>query len=224
MATALHARDALGSAGPSMDRLDRYQRRTQTPLDVLALVTLWLVAVPPAKLRLDTTVAVALRAALSGVYALDFAIRIALAPEHRRYFRTHRRFIIVVILPATRLVFSLRLLGSGFRRGDLREFGAVALALFLNGATIVYFYEHHAHGANIHTYGEALWWAVVTVSTVGYGDFYPVTPGGRVTAVMLMVLAFTVLAVVTAQIASSFIVQAQAQRGAKAPAEQDPTS
>jgi len=189
-----------------------------------AKTALWLIAVPPTKIGIDTTVAVTLRAALSGVYAIDFAIRIALAPEHRPYFRTHRRFIIVVILPATRLVFSLRLLGSGFRRGDLREFGAVALALFLNGATIVYFDEHHAHGPNIHTYGEALWWAVVTVSTVGYRDFYPVTPGGRVTAVMLMVLAFTVLAVVTAQIASSFIVQAQSQGTAEAPAAQDPAS
>ena len=55
------------------------------------------------------------------------------------------------------------------------------------------------------------------------GDFYPVTPGGRVTAVMLMVLAFTVLAVVTAQISATLIEQAQSQRAAKASAEQDRT-
>jgi voltage-gated potassium channel len=207
-----------------MDRLERYRRRTQTPLDVLALLTLWLVVVPPTKLGIDTTAAVSLRVALSGVYAIDFAIRIALAPEHRRYFRTHRRFIIVVVLPATRLIFSLRLLTSGFRRGSLEQFGAVAFALFLDGATIVYFFEHHAHGANIHTYGEALWWAVVTVSTVGYGDFYPVTTGGRSTAVLLMVLGFTVLAVITAQIASSFIEQAERDRTAKTQAQQEPTS
>jgi voltage-gated potassium channel len=206
-----------------MDRLERYQRRTQTPLDVLALVTLWLVTVPPAKLGIDTTVAVILRVTLSGVYAIDFAIRIALAPRHRRYFQTHRRFLIVVILPATRLFFSLRLLTSGFRRGNLEQFGAVALALFLNGTAIVYFYEHHAQGANIHTYGEALWWAVVTVSTVGYGDYYPVTTGGRITAGMLMVLGFTVLAVITAQIASRFIEQAQREKAPNPQAEHEPT-
>jgi voltage-gated potassium channel len=207
-----------------MNRLERYQRRTQTPLDVLALLTLWLVVVPPTKFGINTAVAATLRTALSGVYAADFAIRIALAPQHLRYFLTHRRFIIVVIVPATRLVFSLRLLTSGFRRGRLEEFGGVAFALFLNGATIVYFFERHAHGANIHTYGEALWWAVVTVSTVGYGDFYPVTTPGRATAVMLMALAFTVLAVITAQISSSFIQQAQPQTTGTAQAEQDSTS
>ena len=217
-------RGGFGRTGTNMDKLEGYRRRTQTPLDVLALLTLWLVVVPPTKLGINTTAAVSLRVALSGIYAIDFAIRIALAPEHRRYFQTHRRFIIVVVLPATRLVFSLRLLTSGFRRGSLEQFGAVAFALFLNGATIVYFFEHHAHGANIRTYGEALWWAVVTVSTVGYGDFYPVTTGGRSTAVLLMVLGFTVLAVITAQIASRFIEQAERERTAKAQAQQEPTS
>jgi voltage-gated potassium channel len=207
-----------------VDRLERYQRRTQTPLDVLALLTLWLVVVPPTKLGIDTAAAVSLRIALSGVYAIDFMIRITLAPDHRHYFRTHRRFIIVVILPATRLVFSLRLLTSGFRRGSLPQFGAVSFALFLNGATIVYFFERHAHGANIRTYGEALWWAVVTVSTVGYGDFYPVTTGGRATAVMLMVLGFTVLAVITAQISSAFIEQAQRGGTADTPSQREPTA
>jgi voltage-gated potassium channel len=191
-----------------MDRLESYRRRTQTPLDVLALLTLWLVVVPPTKLGIDQTVAIILRVSLSGVYAADFAIRIALAPRHWNYFVTHRRFIVVVLLPATRLIFSLRLLTSGFRRGSLEQFGAVSMALFLNGATIVYFFEHDAQGANIHTYWDAMWWGVVTVSTVGYGDFYPVTTGGRLTAVMLMVLGFTVLAVITAQIASRFIDQA----------------
>ncbi len=199
-----------------MDRLDRYSKRTQTPLDVLALVTLWLVVVPPTKLGIDTWLALILRIALSAVYGIDFAIRIRLAPDHRRYFRDHRRFIVVVVLPATRLVFSLRLLTSGFRRGDLRLFGEVSFALFLNCVAIVYFYEHHAHGANIHTFSQALWWGAATVSTVGYGDVYPVTAGGRITAVALMVLAFTVLAVVTAQIASRFIDQAARDRAAAA--------
>ena len=206
-----------------MDRLDRYRNRTQAPLDVLALVTLWLVVVPPTKLGIGVALGVTLRVGLSVVYATDFAIRIALAPDHRGYFRTHRRFILVVILPATRLIFSLRLLTSGFRRGDLRLFGAVAGALFLNGVAIVYFFERHAHGANIHTFGQAMWWGAATVSTVGYGDVYPVTAGGRVTAVAMMVLAFTVLAVVTAQISSSFIVQATREQRA-APAEQAPAA
>jgi voltage-gated potassium channel len=193
------------------------------PLDVLALVTLWLVAVPPGNFGIDERIAYGVRIALSCVYLADFVIRIALAPAHRRYFTTHRRNLIVIVLPATRLVFSLRLLTSGFRRGNLRLFGSVAFALLINFVTIVYFYERHAAGASIHTYGEALWWGMETVSTVGYGDFTPVTIGGRVTAVALMVLAFTVLAVITAQIASRFIEQAERDRAAASQPQGTPT-
>ncbi len=207
-----------------MGKLERYQQRTQTPLDVLALLTLWLVAVSPTKFGVDQALAIAVRTSLSGVYAIDFAIRIALAPRHRRYFFTHLRFLLVVILPATRLVFSLRLLTSGFRRGSLEQFGAVAFALFVNCATIVFFYERHAHGSNIHTFGEALWWAAVTVTTVGYGDFYPVTTGGRLTAVGLMALGITTIGVITAQIASSFVEQAARTRAGSGDSQEQPSA
>lgn len=49
-------------------------------------------------------------------------------------------------------------------------------------------FEQPAHGANIHNFGESLWWAIVTVTTVGYGGNYPVTSGGRCVAVVLMLV------------------------------------
>jgi len=79
--------------------------------------------------------------------------------------------------------------------------------LVLNGAVIVYLFERHAPGSNIHTLRDALWWSFVTVTTVGYGDFYPVTAGGRVTACFIMGTGLLTLAVVTAQVASSFVAQ-----------------
>jgi len=90
--------------------------------------------------------------------------------------------------------------------------------LVLNGAVIVYLLERHAAHSNIHTLGDALWWSFVTVTTVGYGDFYPVTTWGRITACFVMATGLLTLAVVTAQVASSFVAQSPGQ---PTPAPQD---
>jgi voltage-gated potassium channel len=105
-----------------------------------------------------------------------------------------------------------------FRRGHLGRFLVAAAVLVLNGAVIVYLFERHAPKSNIHTLGESLWWSVVTVTTVGYGDYTPVTVFGRVTAVFVMGIGLLTLAVITAQVASSFVTQGQdkAQPGPQA--------
>ena len=74
---------------------------------------------------------------------------------------------------------------------------------------MVWEFESRAPGSNILTLGNALWWSVVTVTTVGYGDYTPVTLGGRLTAVALLLLGLVSLAVLTAQIASNFLEQGQ---------------
>jgi hypothetical protein len=73
-------------------------------------------------------------------------------------------------------------------------------------------FEAHAKGSNIHSYGGALWWAVVTVTSVGYGDQYPVTVAGRVVAVVLMITGIALFGVVAASIASYFVEQDQDRR------------
>jgi voltage-gated potassium channel len=125
-----------------------------------------------------------------------------------------------VIFPPVRVVFSLRLVTSLFRRGHIQRFLAAAVILLLDGVLIVYFYEKGADGANITTVGGALWWAVVTVTTVGYGDSYPVTLGGRIAATGIMALGILTLAVVTAEVSSSYVDQARRRREAKEPADQ----
>lgn len=65
--------------------------------------------------------------------------------------------------------------------------------------------RHDPANANITTFGEAVWWSLVTVTTVGYGDFYPVTMQGRVIATLLMLSGIALLGVVTAGLASWLI-------------------
>jgi voltage-gated potassium channel len=203
----------------NVGRLARYEASSQEPLDLLALATLWLVVVPPGDFGHDVTyIVVAFRVALSAVYGIDIAIRSAMAPRHVHYALTHPLALISVIIPPVRVIFSFRLVRSMFRRGHLGRFLVAAAVLVLNGAVIVYLFERHAPGSNIHTLGDAVWWAFVTVTTVGYGDFYPVTAWGRITACFIMGTGLLTLAVITAQVASSFVSQG-ASRTQPAPPE-----
>jgi voltage-gated potassium channel len=197
--------------------------RTQTPLDALALLTLWIVVVPPGDFGADAqTVALTVRIALSVVYAIDMGIRTSLARHHGRYLRHHLLGLAVVVLPPLRVIFSVRLVRSFFQRGHLNRFLLAATVLVLNGALAVYFYERHATGSNIHTLRESLWWSVTTVSTVGYGDFFPVTGLGQIAATFIMAIGILTLAVVTAQVSSTFVEQAAHRRSGETASQSNP--
>ena len=195
-------------AGDRGDRLTAYQARTETILDLFALVTLWFVLVPPWYYDRDVRgIWLGLRVALSVVYGIDLAIRGVLAGAPIRYARANPLALASVLFPPVRAIFSFRLVRAMFRRGHLPRFLLAAAVLVLDGAVIVYLYERHAPRANIRTLGESLWFSVVTVTTVGYGDYTPVTAIGRITAVLIMLIGLLTLAVVTAQVASSFVAQ-----------------
>ena len=202
-------------------RLAAYVARTETPLSLLALLTLWIVLVPPGDFGSASTVALLARVGLSVVYATDLAIRATLARRHWHYVRTHPLSLVVVVIPPVRIIFSLRLVRSLFRRGHLERFLLAASVLALNGAIVVYLFERDAKGSNIHTLGQSVWWAVVTVTTVGYGDYSPVTAQGRIAASLIMAIGILTLAVITAQVASSFVDQAAQRRARSTPAEPD---
>ena len=198
------------AVGDPSDRLAAYIARTEIPLDLLALLTLWIVVVPPSDFGTAhhaRTVVLIVRIGVSVVYGIDMTIRSVLARRHLHYLTTHPLVVASVIFPPVRVIFSIRLLRSVFRRGNLRRFLIAASVMVLNGAIIVYLFERYAPKSNIHTLGDAIWWSFVTVTTVGYGDFFPVTPQGRITACFIMGIGILTLAVVTAQVASSFVSQ-----------------
>ena len=206
-------------------RLAAYLARTQTPLDVLALLTLWIIVIPPGKFGTTTTayaVAVSIRLTLSAIYAADAIMRARFAQRHWHYAITHPVGLISIAFPPVRVVFSLRLIRSLFRQGHISRFLLGAVMLLFNGAVMVFFLERDAPGANIKTFGNSIWWSIVTVTTIGYGDYTPVTVSGRIVGSIIMGIGVVTLAVITAQVSSSFVDQAARRRGGQPDAESQP--
>jgi voltage-gated potassium channel len=87
-------------------------------------------------------------------------------------------------------------------------FMALLVIVVLPTATVaVLGFESEVPEANIQSGPDALWWSIVTMSTVGYGDFYPSTPGGRLAALMLMTVGIGIYGVLTSYLASLFLPQ-----------------
>ena len=91
--------------------------------------------------------------------------------------------------------------------------GAIVIASITTTATVVCgvlmtAIDHKSFG----TVGLGLWWAVQTVTTVGYGDHVPTSPAGRLLATLVMLLGLAFLSVITAAITSSFVARATEER------------
>ncbi|WP_326701132.1 potassium channel family protein [Streptomyces sp. NBC_01754] len=115
-----------------------------------------------------------------------------------------------------------KLLGNERWRQHHVRASAVATAglllVVLLGSWIIVPYEASAPDATITSFPRALWWSVETATTVGYGDLYPVTTGGRVIAGVVMLVGISVFSVVTASLATWFVGSAahRARRMAQA--------
>jgi voltage-gated potassium channel len=146
------------------------------------------------------------------IFVADYAANLWLADNRRRWFVLNLHELLIVALPflgplrLLRLVTLLSVLHrtvGGTLRGRVVTYvaGSAVLLVFV-GALAVLDVEQSAPDAKILTFGDAAWWAITTITTVGYGDLFPVTPMGRMVAAALMMSGIAVLGVVTASIAS----------------------
>jgi voltage-gated potassium channel len=87
--------------------------------------------------------------------------------------------------------------------------GAATVLIVVVASVAMYDAERRAEEPNITSVADALWWAVTTVTTVGYGDRYPTTGVGRLIAVTLMIVGIALLGVVTATVAAWFVGRLQ---------------
>jgi len=145
------------------------------------------------------------------LFAVDLIVKVAISPHRFAYLRRHWLEVLVVVIPFFRPLRILRIFvfGSrawvGMRRLVNVDFLLVyGVGLVIIAATVVASVEG-GEGASIHSFADALWWAVVTITTVGYGDMVPVTLVGRAVAFVLMLGGIAFFSGMTANLASFLI-------------------
>jgi len=220
----------------SQDAYDRFSAVVELPLAILAL--LWLpILVLPLVASLPAGIAYTFNVIdylVWVVFVVEYLIRLYLAPSRRRFFTRHLVDLAVVALPVLRPLRALRLLrllnlaragvvlANALKRAReiLTHRGLHYVLLAVLGIVLVCSaaelgFEQHARDSTIHNFGDALWWATVTVTTVGYGDKYPASPGGRGVAVVLMLVGIGLIGVLTATVASYFVEEKAGQEKAE---------
>lgn len=193
-------------------------------LSILSIVNLVLLYVVQDK-SLDTVLTV-MNGIFSVIFVADFLYRIVTAPSAGAYFFRHFGWADLVasvplaqfkILRLFRLVRVYRLLrGVGtrsVRRALIRDRAGSSLYVLLLmgifvlefGSLIILRVEQNAPGANITTASDAIWYTVVTISTVGYGDQYPVTEAGRLVGTAVIVVGVGIFGTFTGYLANFFL-------------------
>lgn len=204
-------------------RLDAYEARTSLLLSGLALLylvtySLQVIVYQPQEPWFKA--ATVFGNILWILFAIDVAYRFALAPAKRLFVRRNLLDILTVVVPQFRALRALRAFASdgilSKKRGAItgKAVAVAALATVLVvwvGSLMVLSAERGAQGAEITTFEDALWWSFETITTVGYGDFVPVTGLGRFFAVFIMLVGISVLGVVSASLAATLVKQSPTQ-------------
>jgi voltage-gated potassium channel len=204
---------------------------------VLTLAFLVILVLPVVVPGLPPGARQALDAADTGIWAAflaEYLARLLVAPS-RLSFIVHNPFdlllVVVPVLRPLRLLRSLRLIraarvvrvgagaGRAVRESRVRLASRAALLaagsaaiLVAAAAVMVLDAERSAPEANITGLGDALWWAMSTVTTVGYGDRYPVTAAGRAVGMVLMITGVGIFGVVAASAAAWFMSAGREQQ------------
>lgn len=201
-------------------------------LALLVASAYYLLPLPPAVEQtlylLDTIFAV--------VLLFDFLLRLAYSTDRKHYLLHWGWFDLLTSMPglpflrilrAGRLIHNRRSLLAVAPRELLEEarsrlaestllvVAAAALLMLTVGTIAIAFVEAPNPDASIETGGDAIWWALVTIATVGYGDMVPITPAGRLVGGFMIVVGVAVYTVLTSTLASGFVSNADKSRRAR---------
>ncbi len=169
-----------------------------------------------------------------GVFTLEYLARIATAEQRVKFvFSFYGLIDLIAIVPfylmlmvdlrsvrALQLLRLVRVLKMGRYGGamdrflaairqtkeELLIFSFIALILLYLSAMGIYYFEHAAQPDKFRSLFDCIWWAAVTLTTVGYGDIYPITLGGRIFTVFILLLGLGLVAIPTGIVASALSV------------------
>jgi voltage-gated potassium channel len=213
----------------SSEVLERFERQSAWPMLVLSVAIIPLLVIPLAVDLSPTTESTffAIDWLVWAAFAIEYGIRLYLAPNKGRFMKTNLIDLVVVVVPFLRTLRiarsarMLRLLRAGrvttfLLRGikavrnvlthhKLHYTLLVVLGVTVGAGLIVAELERGIAGSTISSYADGLWWAVTTVTTTGYGDLVPVTPAGRAMAVVLMLVGVGMFGFLAASLASFLI-------------------
>ncbi len=186
-------------------QLKRLERITETPMTLLAVFTIPLLLGP---YLWDDEPHLGWDFLVWGIFATELTVRVVLAPHRRAYLRSHWVDVLLVAVPFFRPLRLLRIAVVALRIGVGVGHALSIERMLIYAATLAMVCACAARIVEPETFPtliDSLWWALVTMSTVGYGDISPATDAGKIVAVPLLVGGITVFGVLTANLASVMV-------------------
>jgi voltage-gated potassium channel len=195
-------------------RLGRFEKRAAWPMAAAAVtflvgLTVQVIVGPHGSCSTATNLVMS---AAWGIFVLDYVARLCLAGDRRRWFVRHLLDLAVVVLPLFwplrlfRLLFLIavieKAIGQAIRGRVILYTASGALLLVYACSLSILQVERARPDSTINNFGDALWWALETVTTVGYGDKSPHTTLGKLIAATLMIGGIGVVSLITASLAS----------------------
>ena len=208
--------DGVFARGERSDREIVWERYTTVPMIILSFLFILSFSI----LVLDDLKFFApIEKVLTGIilfvwaaFWVDYCARFTLSENKRSFFRHNLIDLISLVIPFARpfllLMYLARLRvfrgrnGSSLRARVVAYLVSFSVMYIYVMSLLVYLAERNAIGATIVSYGDSVWWAMETISTVGYGDMIPVTIAGRIYASLLMLGGIVIVGATTGTVVS----------------------
>ena len=152
-------------------------------------------------------------------FAIDLMFGLVTSENKFLYMKRHPLEIASVLLPFLRPLRLMRVISFGglaLQKIAVGRQFAITVKVAITTVFVAYIAavqititERAVEGSNIKNFADGFWWAITTVTTVGYGDRYPTTTEGRLLAVMLMFMGISLVGVITASVAAWFVKMSQ---------------